>query len=365
MIKKRDFVASMQKKQLFLLFCCLATAFAVCFATPVFAAECGGAPTAFIECNNNEGGIWHILNLVVDILTIGIGIVGLIGILVIGVKVLTSKDNANEHKKARIRLFEIVVGLAIYAVAFALVKWLMPQGTDEMQAQLEHVGSTEQIEEINEMQENAMENSSNVTTNSPTKPSGSGGSGNSNSNGSGGGSGKANNYANEDISCAERIARIAEDLSWPLGTSSKKWKHNYPYSGNKFKKWSDMPGARPTDAFIDAYDTVRPKHSFGSVAQFGADCGVFITTVLQFSGHDKKKGWYEGNSYFAASKKWEEIKNTKGKRGDVCSKVWSGGQHWRIYLGDGLSAEAGHTSKRFAQIVKANCSGYTVWRVKE
>ena len=81
-------------------------------------------------CANEEkspgGGISCILNLVVDILTIGVGILGVIGITVVGIQYLTAGGSEEKTRKAKRRLFEIVIGLVAYVLIYAALKWLLP-----------------------------------------------------------------------------------------------------------------------------------------------------------------------------------------------------------------------------------------------
>lgn len=77
------------------------------------------------SCDDGEGGsITHILYLVVDIMTIGIGILGVIGISIVGVQYLTAGGNEEKTRKAKRRMFEIILGLVAYAVIYALLKFL-------------------------------------------------------------------------------------------------------------------------------------------------------------------------------------------------------------------------------------------------
>jgi len=78
-------------------------------------------------CDNGEGdSIKHILDLVVDIMTIGIGILGVVGISVVGVQYLTAGGSEEKTRKAKRRLFEIVIGLVAYALIYAVLNWLLP-----------------------------------------------------------------------------------------------------------------------------------------------------------------------------------------------------------------------------------------------
>ena len=105
-------------------------------AAPVYAA---GPTTTFGEgaailtkCYNegkdseNGQGIICVVNLVIDILSILIGIAGVIGIVWMGIQYLTAGGNEEKTRKAKRRLFEIVIGVAAYAAGYALLKWLLP-----------------------------------------------------------------------------------------------------------------------------------------------------------------------------------------------------------------------------------------------
>ncbi len=97
-------------------------------STPVFANKCGGASTAILECPDSDdgSGIYHILNLVIDILVVGAGILGVIGISVSGIQYLSAGGNEEKTRKAKRRIFEIIIGLALFVVMYALLKWLLP-----------------------------------------------------------------------------------------------------------------------------------------------------------------------------------------------------------------------------------------------
>ena len=79
------------------------------------------------SCDSGNGNsIIHILVLIMDIMTIGIGILGVIGISVVGVQYLTAGGNEEQTRKAKRRLYEIIIGLAAYVLIYALLKWLLP-----------------------------------------------------------------------------------------------------------------------------------------------------------------------------------------------------------------------------------------------
>ena len=57
-------------------------------------------------------------------MTIGIGVLGVVGILIVGTQYLTAGDSEEKARKAKRRLFEIVIGLIAYAIFYAILNWL-------------------------------------------------------------------------------------------------------------------------------------------------------------------------------------------------------------------------------------------------
>lgn len=100
---------------------------------PVF-ADCpeNCVPTAILgengcKCDDGKGSsIVDILKLVVDIMTIGIGILGVIGISITGIQYLTAGGSEEKTRKAKRRMFEIVIGLVAYVLIYAILSWLLP-----------------------------------------------------------------------------------------------------------------------------------------------------------------------------------------------------------------------------------------------
>lgn len=100
------------------------------FSVPVSAANCGGVNTSIINCEEGGSGtITHVLRLVVDILTIGIGIVGVGGISWAGIQYLTAGASEEKAKKSKRRLFEIILGLACYVALYGVTTWVLPGNT--------------------------------------------------------------------------------------------------------------------------------------------------------------------------------------------------------------------------------------------
>ena len=73
-------------------------------------------------------GTFEVANLIIEIMTYGIGVLGAIGITVVGIMYLTAKGNEAQTAKAKKRMREIVIGLVAYAMIWAVMNWLMPGG---------------------------------------------------------------------------------------------------------------------------------------------------------------------------------------------------------------------------------------------
>lgn len=71
-------------------------------------------------------GIICILEFVVDILTVGVGILATIGLGVAGIQYLTAGGSEEQTRKAKRRIFEIVIGLAAYVLIYSILKFILP-----------------------------------------------------------------------------------------------------------------------------------------------------------------------------------------------------------------------------------------------
>lgn len=94
--------------------------------------ECGdnGVKTNLFgdQCVDGENGIFMVLNVILQVLTWGVGIAGTLGIVVTGITYMTAKDDVTQMTKAKNRLIQIIIGLAVYAVMWAFLQWLLPGG---------------------------------------------------------------------------------------------------------------------------------------------------------------------------------------------------------------------------------------------
>ena len=102
-------------------------------AQPVYAGKCGGVETAIIDCDEKEdkkdgGAIFEILAIVLNIVTYGVGAAAVIGVMIAGFQYMTAKDNPAQVSKAKNRLIQIAIGLAIWVLFWGVLQFLLPGG---------------------------------------------------------------------------------------------------------------------------------------------------------------------------------------------------------------------------------------------
>lgn len=115
----------------------LISGFTVATPTAAFAADtCGGVATAIIHCDETGGkdattkntGVWGLLLLAINILTAGIGLVAIGGIVYGAVLYASAGGSPEQVKKARGIITNVVIGIVAYALMFSLLNFLIPGG---------------------------------------------------------------------------------------------------------------------------------------------------------------------------------------------------------------------------------------------
>ena len=88
----------------------------------------GTAKTAILKsCATDDGkggGILCLLREGLDILSWIVGALGFAALVFVGFQYLTAGDNEEQIKKAKRRIVEIVVGVALFLLANVIVQWL-------------------------------------------------------------------------------------------------------------------------------------------------------------------------------------------------------------------------------------------------
>ena len=95
-----------------------------CVKTSIIANKDG----EYCDEEGDGSGIFRILNIVVDVLTMGVGVLATLGIIVVGYQYMTSSGDTAKMAKAKNRIIEIVLGLIVYFVMWAVLQWLIPGG---------------------------------------------------------------------------------------------------------------------------------------------------------------------------------------------------------------------------------------------
>lgn len=116
------------------------------FISPtVFAENCGDYSTSILPCNKvcldgvapvngkcSDGsapnGIWGILLLVINILTAGIGVAAVGGIVYGSILYTSAGGDAANVKKAKDIIVNVVIGLVAYAVMYSFLNYIIPGG---------------------------------------------------------------------------------------------------------------------------------------------------------------------------------------------------------------------------------------------
>lgn len=112
----------------------------VSFFTPTpttyAASKCGGVETSIIKCdqeNSEKGGledngVWGLLLLVVNIMTAGVGIVAVGGIVYGSILYASAGGNTEQVKKAIVTIRNVVIGLIAFVAMYAILQFLIPGG---------------------------------------------------------------------------------------------------------------------------------------------------------------------------------------------------------------------------------------------
>ncbi len=77
---------------------------------------------------DSDEGIWNILQLILVIMTAGVGVLATIGLVISGIQWLTARDKEDQIVKAKSRIFNIVIGIVVWGLMWLFLSWLIPGG---------------------------------------------------------------------------------------------------------------------------------------------------------------------------------------------------------------------------------------------
>ena len=294
---------------------------------------------------DDEGcGVYMVLDLIIDILSMGVVIAGVIGVTIAGIQYMSAKDSEEKTRKAKNRIFEIVIGLVVYAVLFVGAQWLLPGGmmnqkcrkiSNEQLAQMkederkkeEERKKKEEEERINkENEEKAKEQRQEEQQ-------------------------KAKDYNR----CMERAAKVVRDKICKIEDPSERIA----------KTAKLLAGSKNYSTYVTAMNQTKSNYQYDYCQKIGKSCNTYVATVLLASGVDPNipKGKY-GNStanlvdYFDSSSKWKCVSHNpqKSKEGDVVIKAQN---HVTITVrnsqGKLVTAHAGHCTPVLSCSTSTTC----------
>ena len=107
---------------------------ALALSAPV-QADCGGAKTSIINCPQGGGatsakdsGVWGILLIALNIMTAGVGIAAVGGIVYGSILYASAGDKADQTKKAITVITNVVVGIIAFGTMYIVLNFLIPGG---------------------------------------------------------------------------------------------------------------------------------------------------------------------------------------------------------------------------------------------
>ena len=258
------------------------------------------------DCGSRDGGegVLCIINLVLDIMTAGVGVLGVVAISIVGIQYLTAGDNEEKVRTAKRRIFEIAIGLAAYAVISSAAYFLLPDskvttgGSSSSGSSIKVVDSTGK----------STVKSSGTKTETKTKEAA-----------------KTTKKKTKEETAIEKLKTTVKKYAWTDRAKDCAKDSKECETRNKHAKEQKANYAR-----YSGY-----KSSGGA-----RDCGVFVSAMMHISGWDED---YSGHStaeqynYLKNSKKWKNITNdiregkTDWKPGDII--ISEGKGHVWMYAG--------------------------------
>ena len=104
-------------------------------SVPTYAAQCGGVETSIVSCpqtgdgeSAKNSGVWGVLLIALNIMTAGIGILAVGGIVYGAILYASAAENAKQIQEAKDIIKNVVIGLLAYGAMYMLLNFLIPGG---------------------------------------------------------------------------------------------------------------------------------------------------------------------------------------------------------------------------------------------
>ncbi|MCL2869190.1 hypothetical protein FWF48_00030 [Candidatus Saccharibacteria bacterium] len=81
-----------------------------------------------VDCDDKGSGIWGLLGIILNIMTVGVGILAVAGIAFAAVIYITAEGSPDRLKKAKTWIFNVVLGLVLYGLLWAIMQFFVPGG---------------------------------------------------------------------------------------------------------------------------------------------------------------------------------------------------------------------------------------------
>ena len=98
-----------------------------CVPASILSNETIGGKKYYCDKGNGEGVV-YVLGIVVNVLTFGVGTAATVGLVISGIQYIMAGGDVGRLQRAKMRIFHIVIGLAIYAVFWGILQFLLPGG---------------------------------------------------------------------------------------------------------------------------------------------------------------------------------------------------------------------------------------------
>jgi len=102
---------------------------------PVTGNDCGGVDTSIIKCDaTNTGnkiennGIWALLLIAINVMTAGVGVLAVGGIVYGSILYTTAEDKADQVNQAINIIRNVIIGLVAFALMWAVLNFIIPGG---------------------------------------------------------------------------------------------------------------------------------------------------------------------------------------------------------------------------------------------
>lgn len=80
-------------------------------------------------CDACDGGaIFKIVSFFLKLISAGVLVLAVVGIIICGVMIISSGSNADRVAKGKKRLIEIIIGIVVYTLMFAIINFIVPGG---------------------------------------------------------------------------------------------------------------------------------------------------------------------------------------------------------------------------------------------